>query len=1102
MAGLKAALLALLAFGLAPASAQFYNGTQMTFGKSRIQYKEFLWTFYKFDDFDTYFYLNGKELAIAASKYASEQIPLMEERLETALNGKIQFLVFNNLTDLRQSNIGLLGDQRYNPGGITHILGSKVFLYFDGSQRNFERQIRSGIANVLLNQVFYGTSVGSQIKNTTLLNVPEWYTNGLLSYLSEEWNSTIDNRVRDGILTGRYSKFNHLAGEDALYAGHSLWRYVADKYGEQAIGEIVNMTHLSRNVENGFLYVIGISFKTLVAEWEEYFRQIYAEEEAGMESPEGQLLRKVKKDQVYGRFRISPDGTKGVYVNHDEGRYKIFLVDMASGKKDKIHWGGFRLEEKVDYSYPLVAWHPESRVLAYIVEKRGEVLLYFYNLRENVYQHITLFSFEKIVDFSYSPDGASLIFSAVQKGQSDLYTFHISSGSFQQLTNDIYDDLNPVCFGDASQVLFASNRAGEKLAWESEEDIPFSVPQYSDLFLYVKEGNRNLLRRITNTPYADEIQPVDLGGGRFAYLSDANGIFNRYLGRYDSTISFIDTAIHYRYYSETYPSTNYSRSILDHWASQETGLLTQVVYKDGHYHLQKEEILYGQGLQAVPQPGETLFKSAGIMKSREKEEARREAELKKSVANYTRRFRNVYRVEKDQPADQEKPRPVIDIRNYVFSGDGEGLAPADSAMTPLIPSGTFSPLTSQDRFKVPKRLNYRVEYSINELATQLDFTSLNYFYEPFSGGISGFNNIGLNGFFLVGLTDLLEDHRIVGGFRIPFNLNNVDYIFSYANLKKRLDKEVVAVRQALEEEFYAGFYTFIARYRSYQLYYMLKYPFSPVLALKGTANVRYQKATLLATNDIGLREPDNEEYWAGVKGELIFDNTKEIGLNLYSGTRFKIFGEYTQTIANESSDMAVVGLDIRHYQKIHRSFIWANRFAASTSFGKNPLIYFMGGVDNWLTPEFEVGTPIDYSMNYAYQALATNMRGFAQNIRNGNNFVMINSELRFPVFRYFFNRPIKSDFLTNFQIVGFGDVGTAWAGPNPYSDENSFYIRYIQDGSLWIKVREMKEPLVGGLGFGARTRLLGYFLRADVAWGIEDRVFRKPQFYFSLSLDF
>ena len=74
-------VLILMLILLLPSSAftQFYNGSQMSFGKNRIQYKEFLWTYYKFDDYDVYFYLNGRELAVATAKYAKMQIPLMEK---------------------------------------------------------------------------------------------------------------------------------------------------------------------------------------------------------------------------------------------------------------------------------------------------------------------------------------------------------------------------------------------------------------------------------------------------------------------------------------------------------------------------------------------------------------------------------------------------------------------------------------------------------------------------------------------------------------------------------------------------------------------------------------------------------------------------------------------------------------------------------------------------------------------------------------------------------------------------------------------------------------------------------------------------------------
>ncbi len=1095
------ALAAILVFlVISPVQAQFYNGTQMSFGKSRIQYKEFLWTYYKFEDFDIYFYLNGRELAVATAKYATEQIPLMERKLQTGLDHKMQFMVYNNLTDLKQSNIGLTTEERYNTGGITYIIGSKVFLYFSGDNRDFEKQIRAGIAKVLLNQAFYGSSVGSQVKNSTLFTMPAWYLDGLVSYLSEDWSTEIDNRVKDGIITGKYKKLNNLVGEDALYAGHMLWKYVADKYGAQALTDIVSMTQISRSVDNGFLYVIGISYKTLVTECLNHFTAIYKAEEEGRSTPETTFLKKSKKNVVYSQFKFSPGKTHAVYVENEDGRYRIVTKNIKTNKRLVVHRGGFRLEEKIDYSYPLVSWNPTGKVLTYIIEKQGEVYLYFYNFEERKKEFVILYEYEKVIDFSYSADGRFIIFSAVQKGQSDLYLYNIAAASAKQLTNDRYDDLNPVFADGASSILFASNREDEKLRWEETEDAPVSVSKKTDLFLLLQGKQENKLRRVTNTPLGSEWKPVMTDKGRFAFLSDENGINNRYYGRFDSTISYVDTTVHYRYYSETYPATNYSRNILEHHVSPGSPWLSQIVFSKGKYLLQPEELATGQPDEEIGLEQTSfrtvLVKEAEIIKEQEIEE-----EIAKSYGEYTKRFKNVYF--KDQEKEEAEPdKPAeIDIDNYIFDQQVT-ITEGGQDTVQAVQSGTKITVSDETGFVIPKRLNYRVEYSINQMAAQLDFTSLNFFYQPFGGGDNGLNNLGLNGFFQVGLTDLLENHRIIGGFRMPLSIDNIEYLFSYANLTKRLDKEIMVVRQATENEYYIGLYTFVTRFRSYQLYYMLKYPFSPVFAIKGTANVRYQKSTFLSTNDLALKEPDMSEYWGGLKGEMIYDDTKEIGINLMTGTRWKIFGEYTQVLGPEDKSMFVVGFDARNYQRIHRSFIWANRLAASTSFGKNKLIYYMGGVDNWLAPKFDVGTPIDYTMNYAYQTQATNMRGFYQNARNGNSFVVLNSELRFPVFRYFYNRPLKSDFVNNFQLITFGDMGLAWAGKDPYSDENTFYIRYVQDGSLWIKVREQKEPLIGGFGFGARTRLLGYFLRADVAWGVEDRQVKEPEFYLSLSLDF
>jgi hypothetical protein len=176
--------------------------------------------------------------------------------------------------------------------------------------------------------------------------------------------------------------------------------------------------------------------------------------------------------------------------------------------------------------------------------------------------------------------------------------------------------------------------------------------------------------------------------------------------------------------------------------------------------------------------------------------------------------------------------------------------------------------------------------------------------------------------------------------------------------------------------------------------------------------------------------------------------------------------------------------------------------AASTSFGKNKLVYYMGGVDNWLFAKFNQYTNIATDQNYSFQTLATNMRGFTQNIRNGNSFAVINSEIRIPLVKFIVNRSFPYDILNNLQANIFGDIGTAWTGVSPYSDDNSLYTQIIQRGPIRVTLRKQIEPIVYGYGFGFRTKLLGYFVRADWAWGVENYKVQPGVFYLSLNLDF
>jgi len=413
-----------------------------------------------------------------------------------------------------------------------------------------------------------------------------------------------------------------------------------------------------------------------------------------------------------------------------------------------------------------------------------------------------------------------------------------------------------------------------------------------------------------------------------------------------------------------------------------------------------------------------------------------------------------------------------------------------------------------DTFKLPKAHVYLTNFYINQLVNQIDFGFLNSSYQAFTGGAVYFNPGG-NLLFKVGAIDLFEDYKLTAGFRFSGNFDSNEYLLSLDDYKTRLDKQYIFHRQTFMSEVARNPAPIFLQVNTSEAMYVLKYPFSQVNALKATFTLRFDKTFYKSTELRTLFTSTEYKTWAGIKLEYIFDNTTNKGINLYNGSRYKLFGEFYKQLDGKNTDLFVVGADFRHYQKIHRQVIFASRFAASTSFGRSRLIYYLGGVDNWTNLSRDVQTfipldevPINRNHNYVYQTVATNMRGFPQNVRNGNSFIVINNELRIPVFRYLLNRPINSDFLNNFQIIGFGDIGTAWSGATPYSKENAYNSLVVENGSITVTIDQDKPPFVAGYGFGVRSRLLGYFVRLDWAWGIEDNAILPRIFYLSLDLDF
>lgn len=1081
--------------------SQFYTGSQQEFGKNRVQYRSFNWLYYPYKQFEVYYYQGGTDLAEYTLQSADAGLERVEKFFDYPLEDKLQIIVYNKQSEFRQSNIGLVGDEQYNIGGSTRIVGSKMFIYFEDSRQQLDEQIQQGLASVLFNQMMYGGDWKDVVKNSTLLTIPEWYEKGIISYISTPWDGETESYVRDGVMTGKYDKFNRLEGDQAIYAGHAMWKYIADVYGENVIPNILYMTRISRNIESGFLFVLGVSLNSLTDDYLEYYEDYYKARDKQKEQPDlkleltakhsrkytslnnqyepgskeqrkkmkalgkllGELPVKHKSKYQYSQFKMSPDQSKVAFVTNQMGQYKVWMYDFDSGKLKKIYKREYKLERIVDDSYPILAWHPTSGVLTFIFEKKGRAFIANYNVAEKKVREKELFRIDKVVDLQYAPDGRKMIFSGVREGQSDLYLYQVIGNNQQQLTFDPYDDLYPRFLPDGSSIIFSSNRPDDTLRREVPNEL-FNLNK--DIFVY--KPNSTILERVTSTPGVDETHPFAYDDRNFTYLSDGTGIANRYIANIDSTISRVDTIVHYRYFTVSNPVSNYAISPLEYDFNHKTGAYSLVFYDGRRFQFYADNRSLDQVNASIPggsSSGNTTRINEQEVLVVPKEESKGEVDI------YDYKF-------EDEELDYEYEKESVRIDE--IDSSGKPIDEADSTV----------------QFVLPKSRNYRLNFATDYVLSQIDNSFANQFYQSFTGPTSV--SPGISGLVKLGISDLFEDYKIVGGFRLSGNLENNDYGLSFTNLSGRLDRTTTFQRQGLQR--ISGFS--IIKLHTHSLQYKVKWPFNELTSISATGLWRNDRSVFLSTDPQNLREPNLNENNFGAKLEFVFDNTISKGLNLYNGTRYKLWAEYYQEPTIDQSDFMVLGADFRHYQKIHRDLIMAFRVAASTSLGSRKLVYYLGGVDNWLFQRVDTEAEISPNQNYRYQALATPMRGFWVNSRNGNSMAVASAEVRWPVFKYLLNKPIKSDFVENFQIVGFADAGSAWTGPHPYSNENEFNTQVIDSNPITVTIENNREPVIYGYGFGLRSRLLGYFVRADWSWGVDDGVVLPRVFYLSLNLDF
>ena len=1059
-----------LAFGPSLLHGQFHDGLDMTFGQQRVQYRSFDWQILQGDPFEVHFYQGGRDLAEFALNALSIDLPEAESQFQLRLTGPVEVIVFNKHADFRQSNIGIDGSQTVNVGGTTLIHGKKLFAWFEGDRIEFQRQLREGLYRVLLKQYLFGNDWKDVVKNNQLYNMPLWMENGMVTALSGPARAEDQAELMDLVNQGLLAEVQVLQGRQQRIAADAVWRFILETFGPQSAADVLSGFKAGRTLDAGFRR-IGMNLEGVLAAAQAHqalaaVALTIEPESAGAElalpAPDrkrnlGALPHRARRKFRYHRFATSASGQWTAWATDERGQVRIW---WSNGKKKKcLAKYDHKLTRIVDPTYPVLAWHPTLPVLAHIHEEKGRVFLTLSDANTGKSIESELFRIEKVIALDWSPDGRKIAFSGVRAGQSDLYLYNVLAGSQVPLWSDGWDDLHPSWTPDGQGILFSSNRPIDR---KGSAAIP--SPRLRDIWRY--DLDTKGMEPITQTATLDEVKPQALDASSFVFRLSGEPSTLR-LARRDSAILRVDTAIHYRYFTRTAPWFHLRQPTAELKLTEGGGRWEALVMGKGRPEW------YSGSLPDLPLSATMREMGAAASKGNT------------NPWDYL-------------PENRVELSPgQVDYQNYTFESERGAFVPPGSGQAAGQDSAASTEAGSAPLPSIPTPLPYRRNYAVDQLLSQVDNSFATSFYQPFTGASGSFP--GLSGLLKIGISDLFEDSKWIGGVRLAGSLQNSTFVLSNRNLERKVDREWIIERQGnegLDAELEA-----LTRTHTHAIHYRRTVPFSETMSLRAQITYRLDKVSLLATDRRNASSDDL--YVQGIGGTVswVFDDSRVLSLNIRNGTRAKAWFEMLAPPDAEDGMLLVAGFDARRYLPIYRRITLCLRAAGNTSFGQRGLLHYLGGVQESLLSAVDGAMPIPEG-DFAYQTAATPMRGFVRNVRNGTSFAVANAELRLPVFATLSPKKSLTPFLEHFQAVGFFDIGSAWTGQDPYSDENAFNSTTVQQYPVSVSVDNNREPIIWDFGFGLRSQLLGYFVRADWGWGVDDGVLLDRVFQLSLSTDF
>jgi len=939
------------------------------FGKNKVQYENFYWQYLQSEHFDIYFTEGGDYIAEFAAEIAEAAYLRLKADLRYELTDRITIITYNSHNDFEQTNVDLSPPEE-SVGGFTEFFKNRVVVPYEGNWEKFRHVIHHELTHAVMLQMVYGAGVQSIITGMARLQLPLWLIEGLAEYESRGWDTESDMYMRDAALNGYVPPIDMLYGFMAYKGGQSVLYYLSEKYGHEKIGELLGKIKVSKSLQKGTKQSIGVEVKDLTDNWHMYLKREYWPDIADRQEPEefAKKLTDHVKDRnfINSGPALSPKGDKIAFLSDRSDYFDIYLISAIDGKMiDKLVSGQKTADlEELKWLQAGISWSPNGKNIVFAAKAGDQDALHVVNVKKKKIEETIKLDLDGIFSPTWSPKGDEIAFMGIQNSQGDIYSYNLKTKKVQQITNDVYSDLEPAWSPDGEQLVFVSDRGNNTAPLASTENIRMYNENFYNLDIYITDRDGKEIKRITNSPSLEQTPVFSPKGDRLAYTSDRSGINNIYIYNLNSGVE--------------YPITNVITGIFHlSWESDSDKLAFASFYKGGYdIYLLKNPLKIS--------PGEVQIQKTNFITKQGENSFRNQS------------FYATYETKKEK-SDQEKGL----YSNFIFGDrfkDGD-IKPVEETETAFLDSSEFKLATGE--YKIH---NYKVKFSP-------DIIYGNASYSQF---------FGIQGATQIALSDVLGNHRINLFTNLFYDLRNSNFEASYFYLPHKIDYGIGGFHYA----YFFGTSSGWTRDRNYGLLGYMSWPFSKFTRLESGLQwlAIYREYLHIIRETDKYRNISMDLYY--VNDTVLWDYGFTGPVN---GSRSSIGLTYSPGYSKYSLDFITVRFDWRKYYRIGKDYNFVFRFSGGLSEGKQPQRFYLGGTSGWLNYDSRTGRLLIDNVDEIYfGTFEMPLRGGLYYELIGNRFGLANFEFRFPMIRYFImGWPLPLG-LQNIRGALFVDTGSAW----------------------------------------------------------------------------